>query len=142
MINIDDFIKVELKVGTILEVEEVEGSEKLLKLKVDFGIIDVISNDNEKSQDLESRDPSKELESPQDFLLSQGDRRDIRQVLSGIKKWYSKEALEGTQAIFVANLEPRMMMGMESQAMIMATGDEEVVLLRPEKKVTAGAAIR
>lgn len=107
MINIEDFIKVELKVGTILEVEEIEGSEKLLKLKVDLG------EDNP------------------------------RQVLSGIKKWYSKETLEGTQAVFVANLEPRMMMGLESQAMIMATGnDESVVLLRPESPVPPGSKIR
>lgn len=106
-ITIDDFIKVELAVGTILEVEDIEGSEKLLKLKVDLG-----------------------EENP-------------RQVLSGIKKWYSKETLEGTQAIFVANLEPRMMMGLESQAMIMATQDgEDVILLRPEKQVPPGSKIR
>lgn len=37
MITIDDFSKVELKVGTVLEAEEVEESEKLLKLKVDLG---------------------------------------------------------------------------------------------------------
>lgn len=37
MITFDDFSKVELKVGTVLEAEEVEGSEKLIKLKVDLG---------------------------------------------------------------------------------------------------------
>lgn len=37
MISFDDFAKVELKVGTILEAEDVEGSEKLIKLKVDLG---------------------------------------------------------------------------------------------------------
>lgn len=37
MINFDDFAKVELKVGTVLEVEPIEESEKLLKLKVDLG---------------------------------------------------------------------------------------------------------
>lgn len=37
MISIDDFAKVELRVGTVLEAEEVEGSEKLIKLKVDLG---------------------------------------------------------------------------------------------------------
>jgi len=37
MITIDDFIKVELKVGTVLEASEIEGSDKLLKLKVDLG---------------------------------------------------------------------------------------------------------
>jgi len=37
MINYDDFSKVELKVGTVLEAEDLEESEKLLKLKVDLG---------------------------------------------------------------------------------------------------------
>ena len=37
MINFEDFAKIELRVGTILEAEEVEGSEKLIKLKVDLG---------------------------------------------------------------------------------------------------------
>lgn len=37
MIAIDDFAKLELKVGTILGAEEIEGSDKLLKLKVDLG---------------------------------------------------------------------------------------------------------
>lgn len=36
-ISIDGFLKVELKVGTILEAEDIEGSEKLIKLKVDLG---------------------------------------------------------------------------------------------------------
>lgn len=36
MITIDDFAKIELKVGTVLEAEEVEGSEKLIKIQVDL----------------------------------------------------------------------------------------------------------
>lgn len=36
MISIKDFSKLELRVGTVLEVEEVEGSEKLLKLMIDL----------------------------------------------------------------------------------------------------------
>lgn len=37
LINIDDFSKVELKVGKILDAEKVAGSKKLMKLKVDIG---------------------------------------------------------------------------------------------------------
>lgn len=37
MIPFEDFAKLELKIGTVLEAEEVEGSEKLIKLKVDLG---------------------------------------------------------------------------------------------------------
>ncbi len=36
-INIETFAKVEIRAGKILEAEPVEASEKLLKLKVDFG---------------------------------------------------------------------------------------------------------
>lgn len=36
-IGFDDFLKVELKVATILEAERVEGTDKLLKLKIDLG---------------------------------------------------------------------------------------------------------
>ncbi len=36
-ITIDDVVKVEILIGTILEVEPLAGSDKLLKLKVDFG---------------------------------------------------------------------------------------------------------
>ncbi len=35
-ITIDDFKKVEIKIGKVISVEKVEGSEKLLKLMVDF----------------------------------------------------------------------------------------------------------
>jgi len=37
MINIDDFGKVEIRVGEVLEAENVEKSEKLIRLEVDFG---------------------------------------------------------------------------------------------------------
>jgi methionyl-tRNA synthetase len=36
-INIDDFIKVDLRIGQIITVEEVLNSDKLYKLSVDFG---------------------------------------------------------------------------------------------------------
>jgi methionyl-tRNA synthetase len=36
-ISIEDFAKVQMRVGQILEAEKIEGSRKLLKLKVDIG---------------------------------------------------------------------------------------------------------
>ena len=107
MIDFEDFSKVELKVGTVLEAEEVEGSEKLIKLMVDLG------------------------------------EENLRQILAGIKKWYSPEKLVGKQFIFVANLEPRMMMGLESQGMLLAADSEDgPVFLTVRKKVPAGTKIR
>ena len=37
MINFEEFQKIDLKIGKVLEAEKVENSEKLLKLKVDLG---------------------------------------------------------------------------------------------------------
>lgn len=37
MISFEDFKKVELKVGKILQAERIEGSDKLVKLQVDLG---------------------------------------------------------------------------------------------------------
>ncbi len=88
-ISIDDFKKVEIRVGEIVSAERIEGSEKLLKLKVNFGT-------------------------------------EERQVLSGIGPFFADiGVLMGKRCLFVTNLAPRMMMGLESQAMIMATGGEE-----------------
>ena len=104
MINFDDFQKVEIQIGTIIEAVSVENSEKLLKLTVDFG-------------------------------------EEKRQVLSGIAKFYSPEDLLNKQFPFVTNLEPRQIMGLESQAMILAAGDE-ASLLQPIRNVPNGTKIR
>jgi len=37
MISFEDFQKIDLRVAKIIEAENVEGSEKLLKLKIDLG---------------------------------------------------------------------------------------------------------
>lgn len=119
MISFDDFAKLELKVGTVSEAKEVEGSEKLINLMVDLG-----------------------EENP-------------RQILAGIKKWYSPASLIGKQFVFVANLEPRMMMGLESNGMLLATdatsygsaglrgtSSSKPIPIKPSSKVPAGTKIR
>lgn len=106
MINFDDFAKVEFKVGTVLEAEEIEGSDKLLKLKVDFG------------------------------------EDEPRQILSGIKSWYKPSQLKGKQFVFVTNLAPRQIMGLESQAMILATDTDKPIIIKPSSKVPSGVKLR
>lgn len=65
-----------------------------------------------------------------------------RQILSGIKKYFTPEELIGKQALFIVNLEPRVMMGLESQGMLLATdGTERPVLLVPESQVPNGSTI-
>jgi methionyl-tRNA synthetase len=87
-IEYEDFKKVQIQVGEIISAEPVEGSEKLLKLKVQF--VD-----------------------------------EQRQILSGIAKFISPEQLVGMKVPFVTNLKPRMMMGLESNGMILAAIDSE-----------------
>jgi len=60
-----------------------------------------------------------------------------RQLLAGIAQFYSCEDLIGKQIVIVANLEPRKMMGFESQGMLLATGDNPVLLI-PDKQVNPG----
>ena len=57
-----------------------------------------------------------------------------RQVVSGIAKFYEPEALIGKKLIVVANLKPATLCGIESEGMILASGEEQVrvVFLDPE----------
>ncbi len=108
MITIDDVKKVEIRAGKILEASPIEGSEKLLKLTVDFG-----------------------EEVP-------------RTILSGIAKYFPEGAgLSGVICGFVANLEPRPMMGLESQGMILAvSGENYFSLLKLDDTVPPGALVK
>ena len=106
LITIDQFFQTTLKIGTIVEAEEVPKSAKLLKLQVDLG---------------EGRN---------------------RQILAGIKEYYSAEELVGTQACVVANLKPAKLMGMLSEGMLMAAKDENgLSLLRPQAPKKSGTKI-
>ena len=65
-----------------------------------------------------------------------------RQVIAGIGKVYEPETLVGKQIVIVANLEPRMIMGLESQGMVLACTDENgPIVLFPERPVIPGAVI-
>src|SRR5690348_13304213 len=107
IINYDQFAALDIRVGKVLSCEPVEKSEKLYRLKVDFG--------------------------------EEGERT----ILSGIQKFYTPEELINNQFVFVFNLEPRKMMGEESQGMILAAeGEEKPVPLVPQTEVPPGSAIR
>src|SRR3989344_6509490 len=103
IVRIEDFAKLEFKVGTVLEAEALEESEKLIKLKVDIG-----------------------EESP-------------RQILAGLKQFVNAPDLIGKQIIVIANLEPRMMMGNESNSMLLAADtDNGPVFLTTSRQVPPG----
>ena len=65
-----------------------------------------------------------------------------RTIVSGIRQWYQPEQLIGTQIVYLANLEPRTIRGIESQGMILAAGSDAVALLRPDHALTAGSRVR
>ena len=66
-----------------------------------------------------------------------------RQIVAGIGKRYSLEELVGTEIVIVANLEPRKLMGLESQGMLLAADSPEgPVLLRPDREVPPGSMVK
>ncbi len=67
----------------------------------------------------------------------------LRQILSGIARAYAPEDIIGKSVVIIANLDPRVMMGMESNGMLLAAhgGDGVPVLLLPASDVPPGAKI-
>jgi methionine--tRNA ligase beta chain len=104
-ITISDLEKIDVRVGTIVSVEDVAGSDKLIKLAVDFG-----------------------------------DHR--RSILAGMKKERENpRALEGRQALFVVNLEPKKMVGEVSEGMLFDLGYADGIvpaLAIPERTMPNG----
>ncbi len=122
MIKIDDFVKVEMAVGKILSVEKVENRDKLLKLSVDFGINKKVSKDEKGNETVE-------------------EVRDIRQIVSGIALYFEDySVLVNKKVMFVVNLEPRNIAGLESNGMILAVSNSEgeFSLLYPDQNIKEG----
>jgi tRNA-binding protein len=104
-ISVDILDKVDIRVGAIELVEDVQGSDKLVKLIVDFG-------DHKRS------------------------------ILVGMKQErQNPKEIEGKQALFVVNLEPKKMMGEISEGMLLDIGYADgitPVLAVPEEHVPNG----
>ncbi len=70
-----------------------------------------------------------------------------RQIVAGLRGFYTPEALTGKQIVIVANLAPRKMRGEESNGMLLAAtvGSREalddVIVLRPDRDAPAGAQV-
>lgn len=79
------------------------------------------------------------------FTLNDGSGRE-RQILSGIKEFYKAEELVGKTLVAICNLEPRKMMGLESNGMLISAvctrdGKEELSLLILDDGIEAGAKL-
>ena len=68
-----------------------------------------------------------------------------RTIVAGLRPFYKKEALLHKKAIFVANLAPAVLRGVESNGMLLAAVDDtegKVVLLTTEKEIKEGANVQ
>ncbi len=65
-----------------------------------------------------------------------------RQIVAGITQFYEPEKLKGREIVVVANLEPRVLRGIESQGMLLAADDNGPVLLGLDREVPPGAKIK
>ncbi|MBI2023431.1 methionine--tRNA ligase subunit beta [Candidatus Giovannonibacteria bacterium] len=66
-----------------------------------------------------------------------------RQIIGGIGKIYSPEEIVGKNIVIIANLEPRILMGLESQGMLLAADDSgKPVLLTPMGDAPPGSSVR
>ena len=65
-----------------------------------------------------------------------------RQVVSGIAKWYAPEDLIGKKIIVVANLKPATLCGIESNGMILASGEETVRVVFLAEDTPLGERVR
>lgn len=117
MINIEDFAKVEIRIGEIKLAEKIPETDKLLRLEVDFG--------------------------PAFAEASAGEGGKPRQIVSGIAPYFpDPNLLVGKRCAFVTNLEPRMLKGFESQGMILAAkSGENLSLLEVSSTIELGTKI-
>jgi len=68
--------------------------------------------------------------------------KEPRQIVAGIKEFYSAESLVNTQVCVVNNLKPAKLMGFLSEGMLLAAKDEEgLSLMRPEAPRKAGSSV-
>lgn len=121
-VNYEEFKKMDMRVGTIKEVVPVEGTDKLLKFQIDFGPNFAKATLGEE-------------QSENNFI----------QIVSGIHEFYPEyEKLVGKQVLYIVNLEPRTIKGVESNGMLMAVDgvDGKPVFLTPEVPVNAGSRVR
>ena len=110
MISYEDYQKIDIRIGHILSAEKVPATDKLVKLSVDFGETKTIPGEtNEVGEVSEAKVISKP-----------------RTIVSGIALYFPDvQALVGKKYAFVANLEPRVIKGIESNGMILAASVKE-----------------
>ena len=105
-ITIDDFDKVQIRVGEVLKCEPVPKAKKLLVSQIRIG-------------------------------------NEVRQIVSGIAKYYKPEEMVGKKVAVITNLKPWKLCGVESQGMILAAADDDgnLSVMTLDKDMPAGSEI-
>ena len=67
---------------------------------------------------------------------------ETRQIVSGIAKFYKPEQLIGKKVIVVANLAPATLCGVQSEGMLLASGEEEVRVVFLDPATPLGERVR
>ena len=67
----------------------------------------------------------------------------VKQIVSGIKAYYTPEEMVGKKVMVVVNLKPATLAGLLSEGMLLCAEDAEgnLALMVPEKKMPSGAEI-
>jgi methionine--tRNA ligase beta chain len=101
--------------------------------KIDLRVAEII-----KIEDISGADKLYKL------IVDVGEEIGEKTICAGIKDYYSKEELKNKKIVFLINLTPRKMRGVESQGMLLAASTknyEKVILISPEKNIENGSKI-
>lgn len=75
------------------------------------------------------------------ITIDLGDK--TKQIVAAIKGYYKAQDLLGRQIVVVDNLEPAVLRGVESQAMLLAAQDEKgIVILTPDRAMKPGSTVK
>ena len=75
------------------------------------------------------------------ITIDLGDK--TKQIVAGIRNFYTKEALIGRQVVVVDNLDPAVIRGVESQGMLLAASDEKgMAIIGPDKEMGLGSVVK
>lgn len=105
LIGFDEFLKVKMVVGEIIDVKNHPNADKLYLLKIDL-------------------------------------KTEVRQVVAGLKKFYTKEELLNKKIVMVANLKPAKLRGEVSEGMLLAAESDKNTVKLLTVDIENGATIR